>query len=607
MLLGNSATAQTNVDWLNNETGDWNDFSNWAGGFIPSREFDEVAVIANGGTAFLNSPVVDQGADTAAAGISISNGTLEIRSGGLLEVRPGATAGNGAIAIGGAGVGQLTVLGGGGLSAESLSMAGPAATSLNLSGNAVLDIIGSASLVRTTRIAGPDVTFNVGGDLTIGQSFIAEVTSPSLHSAIAVAGDLVIQNGATLQLDLGGGTPAFGDSWTLVSGASSVNGRFAAIDGPALNSGLGYRQSTAGGNLTVSVGSVLTLSIDRTTGAAAISNSVGTVDLALYAIGSSGGHLTPSTWDSFADTGFDDGGWLQGAPNGGNANGLAEARLAGFSTFSAGQSQSIGEVLNTVPLPFGQERDDVTFDYLEPGSREFSSGVVEYTGARNNLVLVVDPSTGQAVLQNQSTYDVDMRLYSITSSAGSLMHDPLAAVGSGWDSLAETGADGGAWLRGAGSSSVLAEARASGALRVNSGDIIALGSPFGIGGVQDLEFQFLLEGETSARLGVVEYGAIPITGSTSGDFNGDGIVDAADYTVWRDNLGAPDESAFINGSGNGGGIDSSDYTLWRANFGNQLSGSLVASSVPEPTGMVVVVGITIFGCCVARARNKRPA
>src|SRR5690606_16924003 len=25
----------------------------------------------------------------------------------------------------------------------------------------------------------------------------------------------------------------------------------------------------------------------------------------------------------------------------------------------------------------------------------------------------------------------------------------------------------------------------------------------------------------------------------TGDFNGDGIVDAADYTVWRDNLGSP--------------------------------------------------------------------
>ena len=37
----------------------------------------------------------------------------------------------------------------------------------------------------------------------------------------------------------------------------------------------------------------------------------------------------------------------------------------------------------------------------------------------------------------------------------------------------------------------------------------------------------------------------------AGDYNGNGTVDAADYVVWRDNLGAADESA-LNGNGDGG-------------------------------------------------------
>jgi hypothetical protein len=52
-----------------------------------------------------------------------------------------------------------------------------------------------------------------------------------------------------------------------------------------------------------------------------------------------------------------------------------------------------------------------------------------------------------------------------------------------------------------------------------------------------------------------------------GDFNRNGIVDAADYTVWRDNFGATDESS-LNGNGDGiDGVESSDYELWKANFG----------------------------------------
>ena len=66
-----------------------------------------------------------------------------------------------------------------------------------------------------------------------------------------------------------------------------------------------------------------------------------------------------------------------------------------------------------------------------------------------------------------------------------------------------------------------------------------------------------------------------------GDFNGDNRVDAADYAVWRDNLG--------------GRYDQDDYIAWRNNFGSirptadpVTFGSALAA-VPEPTAAALTV------------------
>lgn len=81
-----------------------------------------------------------------------------------------------------------------------------------------------------------------------------------------------------------------------------------------------------------------------------------------------------------------------------------------------------------------------------------------------------------------------------------------------------------------------------------------------------------------------------------GDFNDDGIVNIADYTLWRNNLGAANEAA-INNAGNGsGGVDAGDYTVWRDNFG-ATSGTVNSPvAVPEPSNWMlptVLVGLTV--------------
>lgn len=89
----------------------------------------------------------------------------------------------------------------------------------------------------------------------------------------------------------------------------------------------------------------------------------------------------------------------------------------------------------------------------------------------------------------------------------------------------------------------------------------------------------------------------------AGDFNGDGTVDAADYTVWRANLGAADESS-LNGNGSGsGGVDEADFNLWRTQYG-QASGSAAASAtVPEPSTVLLIV-MGLAATAMGR-RNRR--
>ncbi|MBL9165598.1 MAG: Ig-like domain-containing protein [Planctomycetaceae bacterium] len=58
--------------------------------------------------------------------------------------------------------------------------------------------------------------------------------------------------------------------------------------------------------------------------------------------------------------------------------------------------------------------------------------------------------------------------------------------------------------------------------------------------------------------------------SLAGDYNNDGTVDAADYTVWRDNFGASGSASLAGDGDADGDVDGGDFLVWQRNFGASL-------------------------------------
>lgn len=79
-----------------------------------------------------------------------------------------------------------------------------------------------------------------------------------------------------------------------------------------------------------------------------------------------------------------------------------------------------------------------------------------------------------------------------------------------------------------------------------------------------------------------------VLGTSPGDFNADGRVDAADYTAWRDRGGTQAE-----------------YQMWRSNFGG--SGGIVSAAgnaVPEPAEWFLI-GMGIAAVILFAIRRVR--
>jgi hypothetical protein len=121
----------------------------------------------------------------------------------------------------------------------------------------------------------------------------------------------------------------------------------------------------------------------------------------------------------------------------------------------------------------------------------------------------------------------------------------------------------------------------------NGTSLLATADSLGLGGTEVLRglnlpragtYYLRVTGDANAaqlyRL-LVQQG-ISGVGLLAGDFNGDGSVGLADYSIWRDNFGRTGLQPYAPGDANGDGkVDQVDYAEWKANFGTS-SGAIAA-------------------------------
>lgn len=222
------------------------------------------------------------------------------------------------------------------------------------------------------------------------------------------------------------------------------------------------------------------------------------------------------------------------------------------------------------------------------------------------MYLEVNTTTGQTTIKNSTGTAVNIDYYEVTSAGSSLNT-------AGWNSLQDqnlagfpTGnGTGNGWEQaGASNAKVLSESFLTGNSSVGGAASISLGTAFKTGFAQDLKFN---------------YGALtgPAT-AVNGDYNGNNVVDAADYTVWRNNLGG---SATLPNDSTPGTVIPADYDVWKANFGQTggvtgtsslitgfvkyvTSGGAGATAIPEPTSVLLVgMGLSMAAGCGRRKRQ----
>jgi hypothetical protein len=214
----------------------------------------------------------------------------------------------------------------------------------------------------------------------------------------------------------------------------------------------------------------------------------------------------------------------------------------------------------------GIAADQVAFSNIDVTASAISTVKLQVT--------TTGPNAGTTKIVNNLGQNVSLNYYEISSATGGLSL-------SGWDPLdADPGSVGAGWNVAGGSSGLLlSESNVDGAVLANNGEL-NLSKAFDALAAQNLKFYYGLTDGTFVR-GLVEY--VAGSGGVTGDYNSNGIVDAADYVLWRNDT-----------AGHGG---ATGYDTWRSNFGNTSGGAGSGSAaVPEPAGVILVVfGWLAFG------------
>jgi hypothetical protein len=233
----------------------------------------------------------------------------------------------------------------------------------------------------------------------------------------------------------------------------------------------------------------------------------------------------------------------------------------------------------------------------------------------NPLELNVNTFTGQVEIVNPHENDIVIDYYRITSAGGalspgtwnSLDDQNVDAIGAGggesWD---ETGVP---------DANEVIEAFLLGQTTFSESDNVrSLGQlfdplVFGKREEGDLVFEYAVAGQNQLRTGVINYITPP---GLLGDYNDDGIVDAADYTVYRNRLEGIGGTTLpaSNEGATPGTVTTEDYQVWKDHYGDVLAlgsgSSVVSESVPEPASFALLaIGAIAATRWTTRRRRAR--
>lgn len=365
------------------------------------------------------------------------------------------------------------------------------------------------------------------------------------------------------------------------------------------------------------------LVINPFTGAAELRND-GPVDVELdsyYITSPADPLLDPVAWTSLSDGAIS--GWTETFSDTGNR--LGELNLFESLSVPAGSSVSIGNPYSVfTPAEFADVEPglrSLSFEYTLANESSSRRGDVEFS-ARNTVVLVVDPTSGESMIQNQSPFAIEIDGYIVKSPAEALNVD-------GWVPLAGSSPN---WFSSNGAANRVAEANLTSETPLAAGGgMLTIGAPIDPALLSD-ERDLVLEFTTSNSPSIV--GGILFGSLSPGnalDCNSDGAVDILDANCTPnselDALLAGLNPPSLRGDGNGSGtVDFNDFLIVSANFNQSgvftegdfdkdgmvgfsdfliVSGSFnqsgVAAAVPEPNALALL-GI---GGLVLAARRKR--
>lgn len=216
-------------------------------------------------------------------------------------------------------------------------------------------------------------------------------------------------------------------------------------------------------------------------------------------------------------------------------------------------------------------RDDITSDSFLNGAVS-NSGTFRKSGGTGTFGL-------EGAFTNSGTIAINSGILSFDNGLS------LAATSTLQFQLSSTTAG-----SGFGNLSQAATPTFAGALKITLGSSFApsLGNSFDLfnwtnlgganGAFASMQFPPLASGLKWDTSQLYMTGVLSVGAGLPGDFNQNGVVDAPDYVLWRDNLGTT--------------YTQNDYNVWRTHFGQTAgggTGATASAAVPEPTTLALLI------------------